>query len=114
MAGILVGKDKLAAEVTQTEAFPPQGIFEFTHSESGPQPADNTDTGDHKSIMTGISQTWFLLSLFTLCTFTNASTLLAVFAGFSTSPITTLHAAIPNQFHSSALDFLLSDLFFSE
>lgn len=31
MAGILVDRDKLAAEVTQTEGFPPERMFEFAH-----------------------------------------------------------------------------------
>lgn len=31
MAGVLVGRDKLTAEVTQTEAFPLERMFEFTH-----------------------------------------------------------------------------------
>lgn len=31
MTGVLVGRDKLTAEVTQTEVLPPERMFEFTH-----------------------------------------------------------------------------------
>lgn len=118
MAGMSVGRGKLTAEVTQTEAFPPERMFVFAHiilCQGHNHQTTQTLMTIKASRQELARQGFFcLFSHFSHCALTNASTLLAVFAGFSTSPITTLHVGIPNQFHPSVLDFLFSDLLFSE
>lgn len=115
---VLVGREKQLRSSGQNPT-PPQGTLRVVPLDfvAGSQPVFNTDTGDHKSAVTGISQPWFLLSLFTLCTLcfckclNSFSCFLPVLALFLSQ-----HFMLPFQINSTPLRWILSfsDLFFSE